>query len=124
MLLLYTDQTKLPLGTWSSTMGFSKNWKALGMVVIVLFPYFTVTVRGSEGTLSARYSPVLQVISAPKCSLPRQGHRLNTGWLEEWGVGGSHKVTVQRKQTWQHPDSLLNPGFAASLARYFSVTSA
>ncbi|TNN76008.1 hypothetical protein EYF80_013771 [Liparis tanakae] len=44
--------TKLALGWWSSTMGFSKNWKALGMVVVVLFPYLTVT-----------------VISAPKCSL-------------------------------------------------------
>ena len=55
-------------------MGFSTNWKALGMVVVVLFPYFTVMVRGSEGTFSARYSPVLQEISAPKSSLPRQGH--------------------------------------------------
>lgn len=75
-------------------MGFSKNWKALGMVVMVVFPYFTVTVSGSEGNLSARYSPVLQVISVPKCSLPRQGHRLNTGWLEEqkggWGVAQGH----------------------------------
>lgn len=116
MLLLYTDQTKLPLGLWSSTMGFSKNWKALGMVVVVFFPYLTVTVRRSEGTFSARYSPVLQVISSPKCILQRQGH--NTDWLEELG---SHKVTVQGKPTWQQPDSLLNPGFAAPPARYFPL---
>lgn len=47
---------------------------------------------------------------------------LNTGCLE--GGGGSHKVTVQWKATWQQPDSLLNPGFAFSVACYFSVTSA
>ncbi len=102
-------------------MGLSKNWKALVMVFMVLFPYFTVTVRRSEGTLSARYSPVLQVISAPKCSLPRQGHNSSLAGWKEWG---SHKVTVQRKQTWQQPDSLLNLGFAVSVARYFFVTSA
>lgn len=113
-LLLHTDQMKLALGWWSSTMGFSKNWKALGMVVVVLFPYLSVTVRGSVGTLSVRYSPVLQVISAPKCSLRRRGH--NTNWLQELG---SHKVTVQWKPPWQQSDSLLNPGFAALLARYF-----
>lgn len=100
-------------------IGFSKNWKALGMVVVVLFPYLTVMVRGSEGTLSVPYSPVLQVISSPNCSLQRQGH--NTNWLQEWG---SHKVPVQWKPTWQQLDSLLNPGFAAPLARYFNVTSA
>lgn len=102
-------------------MGFSKNWKALGMVVVVLFPYFTVTVRGSEGTLSARYSPVLHVISAPKRSLPRQGHNST---LADWKELGSRKVTVQRKPTWQQPDSMLNPGFAVPVAHYFSVTSA
>lgn len=100
-------------------MGFSKNWKALGMVVMVLFPYFTVTVRRSEGTLSARYSPVLQVIFGPNCSLLRQGHNSVLSGRE-----GSHKVTMQWRPTWQQPDSLLSPGFADSLARYFSVTSA
>lgn len=74
LVLLYTDQAKLPLGWWSCTVGFSKNWKARRMDGLVLFPYFTTTLRGSEGTLSARYSPVLQVISAPNCSLPRQVH--------------------------------------------------
>lgn len=64
-------------------MGFSRNWKAFEMAAVKLFPYLTKTVRRSEGTLSARYSPVLQVISAPKCSLPRQGHNSNAGWLEE-----------------------------------------
>lgn len=100
-------------------MGFSKNWKALWMVVVVLFPYFTVMVRGSEDTLSVRYSPVLHVISAPNCSLLRQGHNSALA-----GGGGSHKVTMQWRPTWQQSDSLLNPGFAASLARYFSVISA
>lgn len=81
--MLLTDQIKLPLGWWSSTSGFSENWKALGMVVVVLVPYFTVTVRGSKGTLSARYSPVLQVISAPNCSLSRQGHNSTlAGWKD------------------------------------------
>ena len=118
-------------------MGFSTNWKALGMVVVVLFPYFTVMVRGSEGTFSARYSPVLQEISAPKSSLPRQHvDALGTRWkaerLDDGGrrggphvtVAWSHKVTVQWKATWQQPDSLLKPGFAFSVACYFSVTSA
>ena len=50
---------------------------------------------------------------------------LNTGCLEGvCGGGGSHKVTVQWKATWQQSDSLLNPGFAFSVACYFSVTSA
>lgn len=39
-------------------------------------------------------------------------------------MGGSHKVTVQWKLTWQQSDSLLNPGFAVSVAHYFSITSA
>lgn len=105
-------------------MGFSKNRKALGTVVTVLFPYVTVTGRRSEGTLSVLYSPVLQVILTPKCSLPRQGHSSTlAGWLAGRSRG-SHEVSVQWKPTWQQPDSLLNLGFAVSPARYFSVTSA
>lgn len=115
----YTHHTKLDLGWWSVNWGFSRNWKALWTYVAVLFPYITLTERNNEGTLSVRYSSVLQVISSPKCSLQRQGH--NTNWLVEWG---SHEVTVQSKPAWQQPDSLLNLGFAAPLARYFPVTSA
>lgn len=87
-----TDQTKLPLGWWSCTMGFSKNWKALGIVLVVLFPYFTVTVRKSDGTLSVRYSPVLQVISLPKCSLSRQGHKSTLAGVLFFFLGGGNGV--------------------------------
>lgn len=101
-------------------MGFSKNWnRCFSMVSVVLFPYFTVTGTWSEGTLSVRYSPVLQVIFSPNCSLLRQGHNSVLA-----GGEGSHKVTMQWRPTWQQPDSLLSSGFADSLARYFSVTSA
>lgn len=55
----------------------------------MLVPYVTVTVRGSEGTLSALYSPVLQVISVPNVSLQgKKAHYLTNGWLEEGGVVG------------------------------------
>lgn len=106
-----TDHTKLSLGWWSNTMGFSMNWKALAMVVVVLFPYFTVTVRGWEGTLSPRYSPVLQVISAPKCSLSRQGHNSTlAGWRYLGGVGvaqGQRAVEANMAAVWQLVKSWL-----------------
>lgn len=71
-------------------MGFSKNWKALGMVLVVLFPYLTVTVRRSEGSFSARYSSVLQVIFSPKLSLPRQGQNSAlAGGHTRWSCGRS-----------------------------------
>lgn len=55
---------------------------------MVLVPYLTVTVRGSDGTLSARYSPVLQVISVPKVSLPGKRTPLNCCLAGEGGEGG------------------------------------
>lgn len=109
-----TYQTKLPLGWWSCTMGFSKNWKALGIVLVVLFPYFTVTVRKSDGTLSVRYSPVLQVISLPKCSLSRQGHKSTLAgvlfffFLEEGASTQGHcAVEAHRAAVWQLVKSWL-----------------
>lgn len=80
--MIQTDHTKLPCGWWSSRVGLSRKWKALGMVFLVLLPYVRVTVRGSEGTLSPLYSPVLQVISTPKVSLRGEGTPLNACWLE------------------------------------------
>lgn len=128
-----TDQIKLPCGEWSSTMGFSRKWKALRMVLVVLVPYVTVTVRGSDGTLSARYSPVLQVISVPKVSLPGKRTPLNCCLAGEGGEGGMVGmeggggrllgVTVQWEPTRQRHDSLLNPSFTVSVAHYFSITS-
>lgn len=69
-------------------MGFSRKWKALVMVFEVLVPYLTVTSRGSEGTLSARYSPVLQVISVPKVSLSATRTPVNSRLAGEDGEGG------------------------------------
>lgn len=69
-------------------MGFSRKWKALVMVFKVLVPYLTVTWRGSDGTLSARYSPVLQVISVPKVSLSATRTPLNSRLAGEDGEGG------------------------------------
>lgn len=58
------------------------------MVFKVLVPYLTVTWRGSDGTLSARYSPVLQVISVPKVSLSATRTPLNSRLAGEDGEGG------------------------------------
>lgn len=58
------------------------------MVLEVLVPYLTVTSRGSEGTLSARYSPVLQVIFVPKVSLSATRTSLNSWLAGGDGEGG------------------------------------
>lgn len=51
------------------------------MSLVVFVPYFTVTVKRSDGTFCPRYLPVLQVISVPNERLKRRKeeyeHRLS-----------------------------------------------